>query len=156
MKNKKKEAGHAYRGDGRSFAGDFSRPVEERSARRGKGAGVSGVVWWRRGRSGEASAAAEARGSAAAVGAPATGAGEEGYFGELVWAAQATKSLGEKPRSKRRKRRIRRRLLSPLTHAGDGHPPKWLSADRREVETAICGSCWCWGGSGMLPEVQGG
>ena len=69
------------------LAGDFSGSVEERSTRHGKGAGETGVVWRRQRRSGEASAAAEARGSAVAVGAPATGAGEEGYFGELVWAA---------------------------------------------------------------------
>ena len=46
-----------------------------------------------------ASAAAEARGNAAAAGAPATGAREDGDFGELVWAAQATKTLRERPRS---------------------------------------------------------
>ena len=138
------------------FVGGGSGSAEEVSARRGKGAGVSGVVWRRWGRSGEASAAAEAHGSAAVVGVPATGAGEEREFGELVRAAQATKRLGEKPRSKRRKRRIRRRLLSPAAHAGEGHPPRWLSAGRREVGMAWSGGCCCWGGSGMLPEVQGG
>ena len=73
--------------------------MEEAAARRRRGVGESGVVWRRRRRPGEASAAAEARGSVAALGAPATGAGEEEDFGEVVWAAQATKSLGERPRS---------------------------------------------------------
>ena len=81
------------------LAGDCSGPAEEASALRGKGVGETGVMWRRQRRSGEASAAAEARGNAVAVGAPATGAGEEREFGELVWAAQATKSLGERSRS---------------------------------------------------------
>ena len=86
-------------GDGRSFAGDVSGPAEEASARHGKGAGETGVMWRRWRRPGEASTAAEARGNAAAAGAPAASAGEEGDFDELVRAAQATKSLGERPRS---------------------------------------------------------
>ena len=126
------------------------------SARRGKGAEEFSELVWRRGRSGEASAVAKAHGSAVAVEAPATGAEEERDFGELVRAAQATKRLGEKPRSKRRKKRIRRRLLSPAAHAGEGHPPRWLSAGRKRVETTRSSGCCCWGGSGTLPEVQGG
>ena len=78
----------------------------------------------RRGKLAVATAAAETRGNAAAAGAPATGTGEDRDFGELVWATQATKTLGERPRSKRRKRRIRWRLVSAAAHAGEGHPPR--------------------------------
>ena len=73
--------------------------MEEAAARRRWGAGESGMVWRRWRRPSEASAAAKARGSAAVLGASAIGAGEEEDFGEVVWAAQATKSLGKRPRS---------------------------------------------------------
>ena len=104
---------------------------------------------------GGASAAAETRGMAAVLAVPATGAGEEGNSGESLRAAQVTKRLGEKPRSKRATRGIRGKFASTLSHAGIAHPPGWVSAGRRRVGTAGDGGCWCGGGSGASPEVQG-
>ena len=70
--------------------------MEEGSARRGQGAGESGVVWRRRRRP-AAERGVTGRSWSAAAGV--TGVGEDDGFGEVVRVAQATKSLGERPRS---------------------------------------------------------
>ena len=118
----------------------------------GRAWGVSGGV---RRRLRRLAAERGATGRRATAAAGVAGTGEDDDFGEVVRAAQAMKTLRERPRSKREKRRIRWRLASPLTRAGRGHPSRRISAGRREVETAEDGGCWCGGGSGASPEVQG-
>ena len=63
-------------------------------------------------------------------------------------AAQSTKSLGRRLRSKRRERGSQGSGFSPFLRAGTGHPPRWFSVSLQEVVAAHGGLLGCWGDSG--------
>ena len=95
---------------------------------------VPGGVWGRR--------------SAAWASTGVAGAKEEDHSGDLVRAAQLTKSLGRRSRSKRGERGSQGSGFSPFLRFGTGHPPSWISASLPEV-VAACGELLCcWGDPG--------